>query len=428
MSNRTVLMISYWYPPTPGAGAQRAAGFARHLAEYGWQPLVVTAKDRGASLSARLFGFGGDESSEGPVRVVRVPDLVGAESVFVDYAGPPPERRESLMRRMVFPDRFLIWAARATREARQLTQDQMPSIVWTSFPPASAAMVGGDLARALGLPLVLDLRDPWMGAGGYMPRSTRLNAGLTELERRLVRQAAVVVTISDAMTDDICRRHDVPRDRVCTITNGFDLSRCVRVSGFEPPSPPELVHVGSVSQRNRPDLFLNALASETRRAPFDGIVSFVGNLSSSYVHRLGLSGIVRTSRMVSWEEAWKQTCRATALLLLVGDYVGTWGHNTKLFEYLRSGRPILCLEEMPGSNDRRLLEELAAERTVFRSLNDSAGMVDGIREVLRLGTRIPFGQREGGGELDRYDRRRLAGELADVLNRCLAGAAPPASP
>jgi hypothetical protein len=39
---RQILMISYHFPPTGGAGVQRVAKFAKFLPHFGYQPTVLT--------------------------------------------------------------------------------------------------------------------------------------------------------------------------------------------------------------------------------------------------------------------------------------------------------------------------------------------------------------------------------------------------
>ena len=44
---KSVLMIAFHFPPIQGSsGIQRTLGFARHLPEFGWQPIVLTAHPR----------------------------------------------------------------------------------------------------------------------------------------------------------------------------------------------------------------------------------------------------------------------------------------------------------------------------------------------------------------------------------------------
>jgi hypothetical protein len=40
---RTVLLMTYEFPPAGGGGIQRGAKFARYLPEFGWTPVVITS-------------------------------------------------------------------------------------------------------------------------------------------------------------------------------------------------------------------------------------------------------------------------------------------------------------------------------------------------------------------------------------------------
>ncbi len=419
MANRTILMISYWYPPTPGAGAQRAAGFARHLAEYGWKPIVLAAGDAESGI---------ESSQEGPVTVHRVRDFRTPRSALVDYVGPPePTLLKRVLRSFRLTNRFLYWSTRSAPVAGRIARDNSVDLVWATFPPDVVPWLANEAAIVLAVPYVLDLRDPWLGPGGYEAYSRWQARQYAKTEKKSLLAAGLIVVISDAMRDDLVNRAGVPADRITVIPNGFDADRCKKLETIESAGTSTLTHVGSVIQRNRPDLFFKALGSNKARLAGTK-VRFVGNLASSHVAALGLSDVVSTTGLVSAPDAWRETCAADALLLLVGDYVGRWGHNAKMFEYIRSGRPILCLEETPGSNDRRLLEQLAPERTVFASLTQPDDIIAGIGRVVELAKSIPFGQLDDSPGLMRYDRRRLAGELADVLNRLLADATRPSSP
>src|SRR5262249_21868607 len=188
----------------------------------------------------------------------------------------------------------------------------------------------------------------------------------------------------------------IPRERVITIQNGFDAERspldagtCDGVVGPQLPSPRgfTLSHVGTVIPRNRPDLFFRAIASAPNRERWRAEslrIRFVGNLSPSVAARPEFAGLIETTGMVPHSQAWREMSSADALLLLVGDYVARWGHNAKVFEYLRAGRPILCLEESSGSNDRRLLEAFAPSSCVFGNLSDASAIANAIDAVVAL--------------------------------------------
>src|SRR5207244_1179577 len=98
-----------------------------------------------------------------------------------DYVWPPQRERaaRALLRSLIIPDRFFAWRQRAYRALTgyddgrwRFKIDQsipFPAVIWATFPPASAAALGGDLARSEQVPLVLDFRDLWLSPGGYAP-------------------------------------------------------------------------------------------------------------------------------------------------------------------------------------------------------------------------------------------------------------------
>jgi hypothetical protein len=42
---KKVLIITYYWPPTGGAGVQRVLKLAKYLPQYGWQPIILTVKN-----------------------------------------------------------------------------------------------------------------------------------------------------------------------------------------------------------------------------------------------------------------------------------------------------------------------------------------------------------------------------------------------
>src|SRR3989337_401362 len=42
MSNKKILIITYYWPPSGGAGVQRWLKFVKYLRGFGWEPLIYT--------------------------------------------------------------------------------------------------------------------------------------------------------------------------------------------------------------------------------------------------------------------------------------------------------------------------------------------------------------------------------------------------
>jgi len=143
---RPLLFLSPHFPPDSAAGTHRARILAPHLAKFGWQPTVVTV-DPGS-----IEGDVDDElgaSVDRGVRVVRV------------TAWP-----HAITRRMGFGDLGLRAYHSMRRTAFALARSERPAAVLVTTYPTYPALIGSAIKRAYGVPFVLDLQDPWVGAWG----------------------------------------------------------------------------------------------------------------------------------------------------------------------------------------------------------------------------------------------------------------------
>ena len=49
---KKVLIITYYWPPSGGAGVQRWLKFAKYLPEFGWEPVILTVDPEYAAYPA----------------------------------------------------------------------------------------------------------------------------------------------------------------------------------------------------------------------------------------------------------------------------------------------------------------------------------------------------------------------------------------
>src|SRR6185436_14814985 len=171
MSDRTtdrhLLLISYYFAPTPSVGSVRAGGIAKFLPEFGWRVTVVTPgrpersvpnssiRETGdASLAANLKGWLG----------------LSTETALKDaWAASTRDTRARLRARVIefvkgvvaVPDTYRGWVRHATTTARAVFREDPFDTVLTTSPPVSAHLVGRAVAKSCGVPWVADLRDLW---------------------------------------------------------------------------------------------------------------------------------------------------------------------------------------------------------------------------------------------------------------------------
>jgi len=427
---RRILLLSYWYPPAIGAAAERVLGFARHLAELDWQVHVLTA-ERASPINTP------------GVTVHTVPDPLAVRGQsFADYdPRQQPSKVKSFLKRFVFPDRFARWRKTAAERGRQLVRETPYDVIFASFPPASVVQLALDLSDESDAKLVLDFRDRWLGPGGYEPTSKKSLALHLALEREAARKADLVVTVSKAMAEAVADEQGLDAEKSFVVPNGYSAPNDSAGAAAQPQEPSSdaepdttppartgiaISHVGTLIARNRPDLLFESLAAIKGNASLGGVTfRFVGNLSRGYLVAAGLSPLVQTTGILPRGEARRAMRDADGLLLLTGTYVGQWGHNAKLFEYIQSGRPVLCLEEEPGSNDRKLLERFISDRAFFAPVDDP----EAIAEALTSLKAYIAGRSGPALELDpafrEFSRAAQTAQLAERLEALLSDPAIP---
>jgi glycosyltransferase involved in cell wall biosynthesis len=422
---RTVLVLAYFFPPHGGAGVQRTLKFVKYLPEYGYDPVVVTT--RAADYEAR------DPSllAEVPprTRLVRAPDpaLLRWAITGFDYLGWP------LLRALAgWPDPAAAWIPAATVSAIAIARRQEPDVIFSSAPPFSAHVAASLAARATGIPWVADFRDEFTANPSAEWRTDLIQSLNLRLEPWVLRHARRIVTAAEYFEIG-----GVPRDsqdRV-TITNGVDpadLDPGGEAGRDAAPASAQdrfrLSFVGTLYGELDLGPVADALARLAGRGVLDPSLCelrLVGNVWLSAAPDAGAVPVVQTGYR-DHASALQEMGAASVLVLYVPS--SSPAPTGKLYEYLASERPILCVTRRDNVAFR-LVQEWDAGRSVEPA--DADGIEAAIAELYaawRDGTlRGPAGVR--GRVLERYSRRSLTGELAAALDAAVsaAGGSRPAS-
>ncbi|MEY3026215.1 MAG: hypothetical protein RLZZ238_1112 [Planctomycetota bacterium] len=136
-----VLLIAHYFPPDGGAGSQRPASFAQHLPKSGMRTTVVCRHV--------------DDAKRG--------SYDPADRTLVARTGASTVRRAGLEDGETWTDALL-------REARAAVRSDRPDVVLVTLSPFEHARVGFALREEFGIPVVLDLRDPWALDGWHTYR------------------------------------------------------------------------------------------------------------------------------------------------------------------------------------------------------------------------------------------------------------------
>ena len=175
-----VLFVSYTFPPVGGAGVQRLTKWLKYLPGHGWEASVLTTENASVPLTDASL----ERDVPAETRVVRARTLepsYQAKAAVLKQADRPSRSvgaglrsaAKSAVNLALQPDPQVLWAPAALRAGRQLLSEVPHDVVVATAPPFSALLIGARLARAAGLPLVLDYRDEWDISSSYWENRPR---------------------------------------------------------------------------------------------------------------------------------------------------------------------------------------------------------------------------------------------------------------
>ena len=421
-SPRRVLVVAYYFPPMGLSGVQRVAKFVKYLPQHGWEPVVLTVRPGG------YFAF--DPSLERDVAHAEVHRTASPDPTRLFRRGEavalPAEGTRSLFSKLsqaIFvPDNKIGWWLPAVLQGRQLLRTRRFDAILATAPPWTAALVGATLSRMSGIPLVTDFRDDWVGNPRHVyPTALHRRLHLT-LERRVLSASRALTADNPYVLEQLSSRHRLVSEQQVAIPHGYDAE------DFEqPPALPaapnklRLVYSGVFYHAQTPDVFLRALAHLLDERPTlrDRVEAwFVGMIPDASVElagKLGLGENVHRAGYLPHDEAVRYLLSADVLWMTVGRQRNAKGISTgKLLEYLGTRKSILGL--VPPGAARDVLTQYGA--SYLAPPDDEEAALAALRRLTadwEAGT-LPSAHEPFAA---RHDRRRLAADLAEVLEDAL---------
>lgn len=369
---RRVLMVAYHFPPFGmSSGVQRTYRFARHLPQFGWEPVVLTAHPRAYEK------VNPDANSDIPAEftVIRAAALDAARhfSVFGRFPGF-----------LARPDRWATWRFDAVRVGRRVIRDWRPDVIWSTYPIATAHVIGLRLHELSGLPWVADFRDP-MAQSGY-PKDPKTWARFRQIEEAAMRRARCCVFTTPGAAREYADRYPLDAGKVRRIENGYDeetfsfAESDAASSGPLNPGRLTLLHSGIVYPEERdPTQLMEALGRMKDAGITDAsrlVVRFRAAVHEDFLRDLarqnGVSDLIEIEAPIGYRQALGEMMRADGLLVLQAENCNQQV-PAKAYEYLRARRPLLVLAD-PDGDTANVLRAAGVARTA--SLNRTEEIVD----------------------------------------------------
>lgn len=388
-----LLVLSFYFPPDLSAGSFRTHHLVQALLQIAPHceiTVVTTAPNRYHSF--RSAASARDDIGRLHVRRIELPPHRGG---FVAQSRA-----------------FAAYAARGWGLTARCECDA----VFATSSRLMTAVLGAAVARGLGVPLYLDIRDIFVDTmADVLPRpvSTALRPAFTTLESFAIGTAASVNLVSQGFLPYFHRRY--PGQRYTTFTNGIDpefLTPLPPPASGPPGRPLRVVYAGNIGDGQGLHTILPDLAHRLAgRVEFEVIGDGGRRADLEHaVHAAGCSNVV-IREPVPRDQLRAAYATADVLFLHLNDYDAfAKVLPSKIFEYAATGRPIWA--GVRGHAGDFLRREVP-NASVFHPC-DALGAVEAL-ERLQLGLvpRTEFVARYGRESIC----RRMAADILAVVQR-----------
>jgi glycosyltransferase involved in cell wall biosynthesis len=363
-------------------------------------------------------------------QIADIPAEVPVERAFALDSKRDLGIRGRYLKWMALPDFWVSWFLWAVPLGLRLVRKYKPKIIWSTYPIATAHLIGLALRRLTGIPWVADFRDPMIEinpvTGDRRPADGASWRVWSLLERLTVKYCSRAVFTTEGAVRIYAERYPhVPSSRWAIIPNGYDEDHFVAAErlSIEPSSEKSrivLLHSGVLygGTDRDPSPFFAALGQLRRDGKISALTLRVVLRASGYethyqmlIRKHGIEDIVSLEPAIPYREALAEMLRADGLLIFQG-YTSNPAIPAKLYEYLRARRPIFALVDSDGDTAKTLKAVGIGTMVPMNSENLIAKGLTEFLQRVREGT-VPVMDPD---TVRKYARESRARELAQLLN------------
>lgn len=433
MSEKRVLIITYYWPPSGGGGVQRWLKMSKYLPDYDWQPIIFTPENPDFEIKDDSLLRDVTKDAE----ILKIPiwepfglyrKLFGKKAV--QKQGVVDQNDTSLFGKLsrwirgnwFIPDARIFWVRPAVNYITKYLSKYPVDVIISTGPPHSMHLIGMEVKRRTGIKWIADFRDPWTD-WDVLPQLNLNNKSWKthkKLEQDVMHNADIVLTVTKNLAKRLQRTGGIAKVEV--ITNGFD-GEDFDQEEFVKPAKFRISHVGLLNDGRNPEILwsvLNELCNDNVEFNDHLEVVLTGTIEQSVQESIDkfeqLKSKVSIPDYMSHDQVLELYQQSTVLLLLLNNTSNSsWILPGKLFEYFSAKRHILAIGSIESEANDVLVE---CGYDSFLSYEDKNELKSRIITLFEL-------YKNGDGSIssdliNRYERKKLTGDLSKLLNNLIS--------
>ena len=427
---KKVLIITYYWIPSGGAGVQRWVKFAKYLRQYGWEPIIYTPENPEYPSIDHSF----EKDIPADITVLKTPiwepynvyrNLTGKKNQAINAGFISENKKQGWKDKLsiwirgnfLIPDPRRFWIKPSVGFLSDYLKENPVDAIITTGPPHSMHLIGMGLKKNFpSLPWVADFRDPWTNIDFYKDLNLTWFADKIhhKLEREVLQKADTVLVVSRGMEEEFA---PMKPKKLQVITNGYDESD-VQVGTLALDGRFSISHIGTLNAARNPRIVwkvLSEICAENVDFKKDLQIQLVGKVDFSVLEDIqsyGLQEQLLKIDYLSHSEAIAKQNTSQVLMLLINQSGNAKGILTgKFFEYLAAKRPILAVG--PTDGDAAVVLNETGAGVIVDFADEQAAKP----AILKYYNQYKKGALSVQSEsVERFSRRSLTGELTGLLD------------
>jgi glycosyltransferase involved in cell wall biosynthesis len=430
MQMKKVLIVTYYWIPSGGAGVQRWVKFTKYLRDFGWEPIIYTPENPEYPSIDHSF----EKDIPNDIEILKTPiwepynvyrNLTGKKNKAINAGFISEDKKQSwkdkisirIRGNFLIPDPRRFWIKPSVRFLTDFLKKNPVDAVITTGPPHSMHMIGLGLKKNFpNLPWVADFRDPWTNIDFYKELNL---TGLADkihhrLEKEIVQKADNVVVVSNGMKIEY---ELLKPQKIDVISNGYDTAD-EQKNDIKLDEKFTVSHIGTLNAARNPQTVwkvLSEICSDNSEFKSDLQIQLVGKVDFSVLEDIrnnGLEDQLLKIDYLSHSEAIAKQESSQVLLLLINNSGNAKGILTgKFYEYLAAKRPILGVGPTDGDAAQVLHETGGGVMVGFSDEIATKKVILDYYKLYKSNSLIIKTE-----SVEKYSRKSLTEQLAILLN------------
>jgi hypothetical protein len=402
--NKKLLMVTFDFPSSNAASIQRIYSFYKYLCLWEWEVHVLTAKEYAYPV-CDLSSFEIDKTLVHRTMTLDVMRHLSFKGKYLSITNTP--------------DRWgLTWIPSALMKGKSLCKQEQFDAIWSTAPIPSAHYIASKLSEKFSIPWIADYRDPCHYVTGSAGK--RLDDLHQKIDARVFKLAKKI-TFATAGIRDVYKTHypEAIESKSRIVENGFDEDNFHQLEN--------LIDYINPFQQEKFSLYYSGVLYSNGRDPvpiFEAIASLKENQTigannfelifqgagdglefTAVIEKLGIKALVKFIAGVPFLHALKNMMSCNALLLIQDSRFNSQIPG-KMYEYLRTHKPILVKADKQGLTAKAVLEH---EGTIVCYQND---IIDALLAILSSQSRY-------NRNVKKFTREEKAILLLNTINSSL---------